>query len=134
MIRVTVSVLHLTLLLLLTGVTWQSHLKIVNNLESHDPVCYLTCVGSTRFSDKYQEYNNGIGKQYFYKTIDMSDCEFVSEPVVMVTLDGQVTRVAVANVEPDRFDAVIVRIEAEHTWLYEEWDVTINWSAYGLTC
>ena len=86
------------------------------------------------FSSDYKEYTDESGKEYFYKEIDMSACGFLSEPVVTATLDGQVTRLAVSNIQNNMFNAVIVRIDATHTWLYDDWDVTIHWSAYGYTC
>ena len=126
----------ITLILLLASSTLQNRLKIVNTPGPHseDYACAITCVGSTHFSSDYEEYNDGEGKQYFYKSIDVSACGFLAAPIVTVTLDGQVTRVAVSDVTPDRFNAIIVRIDATHTWLSDEWDVTINWSAYGYTC
>jgi len=130
------SVTKLVLLLTLTSTTLQNRLKIISTPEprSDNYACSITCVGSTHFSSDYEEYDNGAGKQYFYKRIDISGCGFLSVPVVMVTLDGQVTRVAVSNVERDGFDAILVRIDADWTWLSDDWDVTINWSAYGYTC
>ena len=127
--------LKVALMLLLASSTLQSRLKIVNTPGPHseDYACAITCVGSTHFSSDYEEYNDGEGKQYSYKSIDVSACGFLAAPIVTVTLDGQVTRVAVSDVTPDRFNAIISSVVAQ-TWLSDEWDVTINWSAYGYTC
>ena len=129
------SVTKLVLLLTLTSTTLQNRLKIISTPEprSDNYACSITCVGSTHFSSDYEEYDNGAGKQYFYKRIDISGCGFLSVPVVMVTLDGQVTRVAVSNVERDGFDVIISSLSTV-TWLTEDWDLTIHWSTYGYSC
>ena len=74
------------LLLAVLTTTLQSHLKIISTPDgTGGPApCALTCSGVARHNETWQHWNTG----HVYRRVDMSGCQFVSEPVVMVTVRG----------------------------------------------
>ena len=73
--------------LLLISTTVQVELKILDmpGGNNHPEPCGLVCSGIARHDDSSHRWVNLYSLRSVYKVVDISECNFVSQPVVTVT-------------------------------------------------
>ena len=130
------AALHMLLFLSLTLPALQNNLKILGTPDgsTRPAPCGQTCVGVSRtFNSDSIWRESHRGK--VYKEIDMAGCEFVTRPVVTLTVQGSVEGCPSFFVE---------KIERNHFYVYsvqdfrareaEENRCVVYWSATGYNC
>lgn len=117
----------------------RSDVKILSLSDTNrilSSVCSRTCVGVEKIMpdgySAWEPYHDGI-TQFYKKTVDIRDCDFVRTPVITFTVGGDVTDMAkwstsVYRATYSRFTAFMGHVERN---IYPSWDVKINWIAVG---
>ena len=133
--------LGFVMMVLMVSCTLQGNLKILDTPdgETHPEPCVLVCSGISRHDDDYSWSNPGFGLKTAYKAVDMSKCNFVSEPVVVATtrdvFDTNKYACPSFITENDGKDRFYV-ISKQNITPYNanKWQCDIHWVATGYSC
>jgi hypothetical protein len=119
----------------------ETSLKILDTPDGkiHPEPCALVCSGISRHDSDYSWSYVGFGLRIVYKKVDMSGCNFVSEPVITATTrdvydTNRVTCPAFVTENSGADNFYIISKQPISTEDAERWQCDVHWVATGYNC